>query len=420
MKKRIYLFGAAVVAMMASCSTTDTPEPIPSEPQTPVAEEIVLPEPDIDAISQQDIDRSTDFALRLLNAGLEINKNENMVISPVSIFSVLSMAVNGADEYAKSKILMALGYDAHADLKEINELNYHILTALPQLDPEKVKLEFSNSYWTESGRTIMEEYKNAIEAYFNAEDGGCDPNGVEGMNAINTFVNAKTHGLIDNFLVIPLTANRIILLNTSYLKAEWKNKFNPEFTSNTGIFKNIDGTEKNIDFMHNEECFKVSSLDGINSITLPYGNGNYSMTVFYPANEGIEQGSILSFDDMIQRLTPKKVNELIGAQRLENVTLTLPKFECDESPQFLDLLSKLGLNPLEYFYFLKNSRLKLLSAHHAAKIKVNEDGTEAGGASYLGFTDCETLKMIVNRPFVYLVREESTGIVLFAGAMTKF
>ncbi len=428
MKKRIYLFGA-VAAMLASCGTTDTPEPIPAEPQTPVAEEIVLPEPDIDAISQQDIDRSTDFALRLLNAGLEINedKNKNMVISPVSIFSTLSMAVNGADDNAKSKILMALGYDANTDLKEINELNYHIVNALPQLDPEKVKLEFSNSYWIQNGLEINEPYKNVIKAYFNAEDGGHDPNGVEGMNAINTFVNEKTYGLIDNFLREPLESSYFALLNTAYLKAEWENKFDSKLTFE-GTFYNIDGTEAEINYMYNEEvfpyvAFPFSSIDGLNCITLPYGNGNYSMTLFYPDNIDIAESDILSFDEMMQRLTAEKVNDLLDSRDIQyGIKLSMPKFECNETPEFRKILEKYELINSDSYYFVKDMALYLNHGIHAAKIKVNEEGTEAGAGSFmnapLGIHDIQ--KVIINRPFVYLVREESTGIVLFAGAMTKF
>ena len=59
---------------------------------------------------------------------------------------------------------------------------------------------------------------------------------------------------------------------------------------------------------------------------------------------------------------------------------------------------------------------------HKAKIKVDEEGTEAAAVTYIGMRltsvapeHIETFYFKADRPFLYFISEVSTGEILFAG-----
>jgi serpin B len=168
------------------------------------------------------------------------------------------------------------------------------------------------------------------------------------------------------------------------------------------------------------------------AVSIPYGNGQWMMTVMLP-----EDGK--TTDDVISSLaasgwsTDFLKNPLREARRYA-VDLKLPRFETafdtDDAGGLIELLMGMGIrrafdgNSAEIPNMCENGDLYISMMKQKAKIKVNEEGSEAAAVTIAGvnFTSAggdtqEPPKATfhANRPFVYLIHEQSSGVILFVG-----
>lgn len=420
MNKFKYLSLSAVALLgMAACSSEDDPTPAPVDPITPV-EDIILPEANLSEVSVEDVAVANDFAVRLFKAAYSEAKNKNISISPVSVFGCLSMLANGDTGAGRDEILKMLGYDASAGgLKSLNETNYILLTALPETDRENVEITFSNSLWHPEESEIQPNFLNVLSKYYHAEDILQSSAGETGRLAINAFVNEKTHGLIPEFLKLPLI-NEEALLNTTYLKAKWTNPFSDSENFPNFPFQNLDGSNTYLKFMEYDEEYLYSVVDDVYCFDIPYGNGNMSMTIFNPIS------TRKSFDEMLESLTFEKMEEMISKMKKEFWIFAMPEFTSQADGDMMGAFEKLGFDVSNvsdgYNNILLGDNFKFWGFIHSAKLIVNKEGSEGGAASIIG----QSVGMhgpgsfCLNSPFVYVIREHSTGAIIFMGAVTSF
>lgn len=382
----------------------------------------------LNTISHEDVENLNEFALKFYLANSEMT-HSNVCVSPFSVGSVLGMIANGSNGIGRNEILTLLGFDASE--KGMTTLNTHyqtLLSNLPNIE-EDITCNFTNTVWFDpSCYSITNPFKQTITDHYYANEIGISPRGETGREAINQFVSKNTNGLIDRFLSEPLQIN-MAFLNTSYFKAGWSDGFSKELTTKD-IFNDIDYKEQKTDFMSQQGYLQYAQTnDGTEAVRLFYGNTRQlSMTLILPTTNinHVALDEVITSDNLLQ------INKNL---KYEALILKLPKFEVElNNANTLEILRKIGLEEVctgkaLFNMIVENSSFILKCFVHAAKIKVDEDGTEGAAASLgelivsAGPGGDDTYKpreIVFNRPFIFYIQENTTGSILFIGSVKTF
>ena len=211
------------------------------------------------------------------------------------------------------------------------------------------------------------------------------------------------------------------LLNAIYFKANWTNEFEEAMTK-ADTFTTAKGPVM-LPLMQQMKQFSYVKNSTFSAVDLPYSNRQWSMTVMLP-----EKGK--SVNDVINYLA-KNGTDFLDETRSRKVDLKLPRFETESSTEdLIGTLKKLGITRVFDSFSaevpnLCESNVYIGMMLQKARIKVNETGSEAAAVTVAGMLKCtslpkpeEPVKFYANRPFVYVIREESTGVILFVGKFT--
>lgn len=377
-------------------------------------------EPNLRDLSQEEQSlaaSSNTFVLNLFKE-LDNENNENLFFSPLSVQYALSMTLNGADDETFNQIKETLGFD---DLNEheINEAYRSLTDFLLNID-KKVLLSIANSIWYEQNLTAEEAFKKAMIEYYDAEIAALDFKSPESVNAINSWVNNKTNGLIEK-LIDSIPADAVMyLINAIYFKAEWQYKFDEKATKE-GPFYLENGSEINTLLMYSDDVtvnYHTNTFAEV--IDIPYGNGQYSMTILLPSEGKNTQNILEVLDD-------NALQEWINNTISTGVELIMPKFKIEYKALLNEALSNMGMeiaftDRADFTrLFIEKYGLMISRVIHKAVIEVNEEGTEAAAVTgvevSLTSLPPEKLMLTINRPFLFFIREKHSGSILFAGKL---
>lgn len=397
------LTGAAMVVAVSACDSD-----MPQFNDT-------LPEKiELNTAEQTAVDAQTDFAFRLYAAQAESEKEEkNVIVSPMSVTLSLSMFANGTEGDFLNRVLEEFGV---TDLKALNALNNKMARSLRGVNPSKVTLEFANGLWENSRYGVSGDYKGLLSEEYGADIATLDFGTGDVKTAVNRWVSNRTKGLIEEILKEKVSETALMVLaNTVYFKAEWSNKFT---VTGTEPFYDSDNREKGqAEMMNVENIFRYKEKAGeYQAVNISYGNGGFEMIVVLPA-EGKTPEKILS------EMKSQDLKELCEEGVLRKVNLRMPKFDTDYDCEIQESLKAMGLDMGKANTSGINADAidTIWKIFHGTRLIVNEDRTEAAGTTVTGgLTSCapEKVKMTVNRPFGCIIRETSTGAILFMGHVT--
>ena len=208
---------------------------------------------------------------------------------------------------------------------------------------------------------------------------------------------------------------RLVLTNAIYFNAAWAFPFSDDLTSD-GVFHLINGDEVTVPMMRQSESFGYAEGDNYQAIELPYDGNELSMVILLPAS-----GEFSAFESSLDLA---KLQEIIDDIHYRQVALTMPKFEFESSLDLKSTLSDMGmplafLSGADFSGMTGNRELSITDVVHKAFISVDESGTEAAAATavIVGLTAIpeEPVTVNIDRPFVFMIRDISTGTVLFLG-----
>lgn len=351
----------------------------------------------------------------------------NAVISPYSVAAALGMTAYGAKGAAADALAKLLGGDPAAVAAQLTAVDQAVVAAVAAGKGDKdsgtvdVVVEAANRLFPQAGLGVRKEYLDAIAAGYAAAvqtvDYRSDPDGARTL--MNKWVADRTHQLIPQLLAPgTITADtRLALINALYLKAAWAG----HFTRGDGLkFTTADGKSlQAANFGISEVNWATASGDGWQSVTIPYQGGQLAMTVILP-DAGKFTGLNSKLDGALLRAA------VLGGTELLNVEM--PVFNTDFPVDLTQSLRDLGLGPL-----FDNGDLSGIAGNpgdllaskviHQAKISVDENGTEAAAATAVIATaqaapnevKPKPRDFIVDRAFLYLIHDTTTGAPLFLG-----
>ena len=361
---------------------------------------------------------------------------DNICFSPLSAQLALSMLQNGADGNTLKEMKWAMGLSEYSD-GEINLFNQALtqsLTSRPEFLPEQWKwygateeearkyydteypvCEIANSIWHRPDITLFDSFTDTVRSYYDAGIGSVRFDTQEGIDQINQWVSDKTHTLIPKIYNEPQSAElAVVLANALYFKGVWHTPFDKANTR-PGVFHNANGSNVMTDMMTVRAEYQSTSTDKFQSITLPYGNGDFSMTIFTPS-----QGTSLP------DLTRGDWDATVGqSQQFRPYALSIPKFKFDGRHELNDILKKMGMKEAfdmeADFSRMSDCRLFVDSIFQLSDISVDEQGTEASAVTVIEMrknteTDAQDFKpFTVDRPFYFTIENRKEKAVLFVG-----
>ncbi len=410
--------------MIVSCSgeTVDYSEPPVTPPEVTDLPDVTppaAPSAPLKSIAPETVADFNEFSLKFYLANSQ-GGHENLCVSPFSVGAVLGMIADGDDGDPRNSILKMMGFEENeTGLEALNTYYQTMLSNLPNIE-EGIDCNVTNTLWYDPSRyLIRKNFMDTITDYYYAYGIGINPGGNVGKEAINEFVDKNTNGLIKNFLKTPLQID-LAFLNTLYFKAGWRVPFN-ELDKEKGRFLDIDGKVQETDFMWRTDYTEYGVADdGTEAIRLNYGEKKqFSMTCILPSS----RINHIALDEV---LTVENLNALNKSMREEFMYVKLPKFEIETNNEnTIDLLKSLGLNCGPFGLIADSSNFSLDTFIHATKINVDENGTEGaaaclGGSLMIGDGNSVIPEIVFDRPFIFYIQENTTGAILFIGAVKIF
>lgn len=383
------------------------------------AQELTAPPVSVQPAGSPAVDQAlTGFGLSLLQ-GARNAEGGPVLLSPLSAALALSMAANGADGDTLAQFETILG--GGVPLEELNAACAQLLSDYGDLGGSTECL-IANSLWADPEGMIREDFIGKCRGIFEAQVFSQDLSAPSVVPAVNGWVSEHTNEMIPNILSEPFNENAALLLvNALYLKNTWETEFDPNATHLRGFYHQ-GNLKESMDFLNaGFVTFPYLQSETAQGVVLPYDDGRLAFFALMP-----EEGTEL--EGWLNSLDGDAFTQLLESRRdTEFLTLALPKFEAEWSGQLQDILSALGLafddTGLADFSLLGDdpNGYFLSQVIHAAKIEVNEKGTEAAAATVVeavggSAAPPETgVTLIFDRPFLYGIVDLQTGVPLFLG-----
>ncbi len=371
--------------------------------------------------------QGADFAFRFFravdkslqeNGGLsQEERDEPLFVSPLSASFALSMLANGADGETLQELTDALGFSGYS-MEEVNAYYKKLMEELPKQDKES-RLALANSLWLDTQFDALAAYKSVLTDNYDAEVRQVDM--ATAVDDINNWCSQKTNGLIPKILKENEAGLSMLLLNALYFKGEWDEPFDEKDTRED-VFTNADGTESRTAFMNKEDWLRYVQNDLFGMVSLPYGNGAFSLQVLLPHED-------VALADCIEALNGDAWTDLLGEMSFTEVNLKLPKLKTDRilddlRPALEAMGVKKAFTEGADFSKLSGQSLFISLVRQAVSFNMDEKGTEAVAVTGIGGDvmappPSQVIDFHVQRPFLLVLTEKSTGCVLFIGKVVK-
>jgi serpin B len=349
----------------------------------------------------------------------------NVVLSPMSIGTAMAMVLAGARGETETEMRQVLRHTLSG--KAIDEANAQALAALLAADGRdpKAVLRIANALMlVNPAATVANDYRDRIRTHYGAEIfPGAD------LATVNNWVKDKTEGKIPTILDRLNPQDSHVLLNAVYFNAPWAQAFAKNATRDREF--HLSATDKvEVPTMLQNAAFAIEKGDGFQAIRLPYTRDGLSMIVLRPDDiDGVNK--------VIADLDQTKLDALMDGLRKapkRPVVLSLPKFKFAFAADLIPPFKALGMSKVfgpaqsDLSGLTGLPRDKAQSSidqiAHRAVIEVAEEGTEAAAATAVVITTRtmapghQPERFEVDRPFMFLIADDKTGAILFAGRVS--
>ncbi len=354
------------------------------------------------------------------------NENKNILFSPFSISSALTMTYCGAKVQTKKVMAEVLYLPDSLDvvLDSYSEFSRSLQSSFIT---ENITLHSANSLWGEKSYPFNKEYIKMVDTKFNApfklvsyinETQKC-------KEEINKWVEEKTESKIKN--LIPdgvLSGNtRLVLTNAIYFYGGWIKAFNKESTHEAPFYlSETDSTQ--VDFMYSKTQLPYFENELFKAVEIPYKGKAASLYLFIPKN-------ISGFNNLEKTLDYKTFSKWDNQMKESMVELNVPKFDFESEFEMSEVLSAMGMkiaftNNANFTQMSTRDDLKIDKVIHKAKIGIDEEGTEAAAATAVIMVrkssvskEFDNVEFKADRPFMFVLMENQNKSILFMGKVVK-
>jgi serine protease inhibitor len=354
----------------------------------------------------------------------ELAGPDNLIVSPFSISTALSMVLDGARGGTATEISKVLG-------QHYPDRGYH--AALAALVEELTKsgniganqLLSANGLWVQSGFRIQSDFENTIRQYYGAPVRGLDflsnPNAARA--AINSWTEQQTKGKIRE-LFGPGSldgSTRLVLTSAIYFHGRWQAVFRTSETHPASFHLGAGGTVQ-ASFMHQTGTFGYADTPALQVLEMKYAGTPLAFDILLPKN-------VDGLSAVEHSLTAGDLSGWLGSLRNRPVEVAVPRFRAESKFSLRETLARMGMSSAfgasADFSGIDDRRdLQLSDVLHKAYADVSEEGTEAaaatGGAVRLvAMMQPPSTVFRADHPFAFVIRDTRSQVILFTGRLIE-
>ncbi|MFA5648010.1 MAG: serpin family protein [Bacteroidales bacterium] len=367
------------------------------------------------AKSARVIANSNAFGIDLFTKTAE-KGNENLMLSPLSASTALTMLLNGCEGDTYKQLKATLDYPDDLTMAEVNEAYKSLVGQLLSADP-KVKIALANAIFYRNGFEVKTPFLTAMDKEFKSHTQGLDFSSPSALTTINGWASSNTFGKIPKVLNEISSDAVMFLMNALYFKGNWSNQFDKSLTHDSPFYFD-NGANANVKTMQGEVGAKMVYGDNYKAIELPYGQTNFTMVLIVPDE------TLASFYNGFTNETWESItSSLDGYPEFGTAEVYMPKFKFSYEKVLNDQLKSMGM--IDAF---ESSKANLSGISDASIyvsfvkqntfVDVNEEGTEAAAVTTIGVFETSFPQQIVfrvDKPFVFAIRERTTNTLMFIG-----
>ncbi len=353
-------------------------------------------------------------------------RDKNIFFSPFSISEAFAMTITGARGETAKEIQKTLHFPSndaklHSSFTTLNK-------ELQSRTQEGLRLNLANAIWLQEGMEFNEKTKQLIKEYYQSafhvanfihkDTREC------ARQEINSWVSKKTENKIRELIeknILDATT-RMVLVNAIYFKGKWAYPFKKFATSHENFYTN-NGKSITVPMMHQKQRFNYYENRNLQVLELPYGGKSLSMVIFLP-RKGVP------IDALDKALSTKHVDGVFKQMSPTRVALSLPRFKFETKYYLKAMLKRMGMvtpfsNSADFSGFTTKEGLKIAKVIHGASITVDEEGSEAAAATAIimktkGIHKApHYIEFRADHPFIFMIRDRKSGVVLFMGRVMK-
>ncbi|XP_069355783.1 serine protease inhibitor 77Ba-like [Maniola hyperantus] len=350
-------------------------------------------------------------------------KGTNLIISPITVWTILAVIAEGAADQTLTQIAKTLRIQPR--LKDITRKDYQEIAKWLQVNTTTVELQKLNSLFMDEDNGPQRDFIEAAKEYDTHLIPVNFSNPDVTANSINSLVSSVTHGRITHLVDSSNIINsKLILTSVLYFKGQWTVAFNSSYTRKEPFYDSTGKQLGEVNMMYRRHTYPFANIKTLQArvLEIPYGKDNrLSMLIMLP-NPGV------SLNEMFYNFGNESLDTIFNELKVsvddysdDEIDCFLPRFKIESSLELTDALKRMGIGDL---FDERKARLPLMSffpVHvsriiHKAEIEVTEEGTVASAASAAEFSNrIGVIRFEANRPFCYLIIEKVTNTIAFGG-----
>jgi len=342
------------------------------------------------------------FGLDLLKALADESPEANTTLSPVGVTTVLSTIAPALHPEAQAALWRTLRTEALS----VPDLGAALqaLASWRSYSKGEVLFQSVTAVWLAAGTTLPPGVADRCRFVFGAHVKTLPADHEAAITHVNDWVREATHGRIRRATPELVSKEPLVVTNAAHFDGAWKHPFDRSDTEKA-TFHLVGSRTKTVPMMRRTSDLRYFAGSRFEAVALPYADPRFEFVLCLPAAASTLSAFVAgldasSWDALLAGLHPCKVE------------LGLPRFVLDSSADLEGPLVDLGAAPL----FSKDLRgYRLAALHHAVRVRVFEEGTEADAATFAGLQSAAPAWLVVDRPFFFAIRETGSGLLLFTG-----
>ncbi len=407
MKKNItiILSGLAILLLAVCCSkeTNEEPKLTPKDITLSAAAPIA-------------IQSSNEFGIELFTRVAE-SENKNLMLSPLSASTALTMLLNGCGGDTYSQLQGTLKYPAEMSISEINEAYKSLVGQLLTVDP-RVQLAFANAIFYRNGFNVKPPFLATMNDDYKATVKALDFATPTALTTINKWASDNTKGKIPEVLSeIPGDAVMFIM-NALYFNGDWSYQFDKSMTQELP-FHPDGGSATDVPTMKGKVGAKFARDEGFRAIEMPYGQTNFTMVVIVP-----DETLSAFYPSFTYQVWDKLCSDLDELQEFGKITVTMPKFKFSYEKYLNNQLMSMGM--IDAFSSsdadlsgISDSEIWVDYVQQNTFVEVDEEGTETAAVTTIDVGVTSPLPFNIYKSFIFAIRERTTNTLLFIGQVVN-